>query len=94
MGELKSRFDDEIRKIKLAKGKHTQMFTRDEYYSLLNNVQVAKDKCAKKTPEEYQRLSRYVVKIGTAQKLIFTEKNKRELIIYYYLEKTFDIEWR
>lgn len=90
---MKTRFDEEIHKIKLVKGKNTQLFTRDEYNLFLKKVQVAKDKTANKTPEEYQRLSRYdIVKTRTVQKLIVPVKNEREPIKYYcYLEETFDI---
>ncbi|XP_074030448.1 uncharacterized protein isoform X4 [Leptinotarsa decemlineata] len=93
MMDMKRRFNEEIHKLKLTKGKNTQLFSRDEYYSFLTKVQVTKDKIAGKTPGEYQRLSRYdIVKIGTVQKLIVPVKNDREPIQYYcYLEETFDI---
>ncbi|XP_071051123.1 uncharacterized protein [Onthophagus taurus] len=52
--DMKRRFNEEIHKLKLTKGKNTQLFTRDEYYSILTKVQVAKEKLASKTPEEYQ----------------------------------------
>lgn len=93
MTDMKRRFNEEIHKLKLTKGKNTQLFSRDEYYSFLTKVQVSKDKIASKTPEEYQRLSRYdIVKFGTVQKLIVPVKNDREPIKYYcYLEETYDI---
>ncbi|CAH0402899.1 unnamed protein product [Chilo suppressalis] len=93
MIDMKRRFNEEIHKLKLTKGKNTQLFSRDEYYSFLKKVQVAKDKIAGKTPEEYQRLSRYdIVKIGTVKKLIVPVKNDNEPIQYYcYLEEKFDI---
>lgn len=90
---MKTRFNEEMYKLKLAKGKNTQLLTLDQYFTLLNKVQVAKDKIARKTPEDYQRLSRYdIVTVGTVKRLIVPVKNETEPIQYYcFLEETFDI---
>ena len=51
---MKIRFNEEIHAIKSKKGKNHQLFARDEYFSFLTKVKVAKDKISHKTPEDYQ----------------------------------------
>nr|XP_022909346.1 KRAB-A domain-containing protein 2-like [Onthophagus taurus] len=96
MGDLevmKTRFNQEIYKIKMKKGKNHQLFSRDEYFSFLTKVKVSKNKISHKSPEDYQKLSRYdTVEMGNVQKLIVPVKNEKDQIIYYtYLEEIFDI---
>lgn len=57
---MRTRFNEKIHTIKCNKGKNHQLFTRDEYFKFLTKVKAAKDKISHKTPEDYQRLSRYV----------------------------------
>lgn len=59
--------------------------------SLMKKVKDAKIKTAKKTSEDYQRLTKYdVVKIGTSKK--FIEKGEGDPTIYYvHLDETFQI---
>lgn len=90
---MKTRFNEKSLEIKSKKGKNHQLFTRDEYFSFLNKVKATKEKTKHKTPEDYQRLSRYdIVNIGNTQKLVVPVKDERDPLIYYtYLEENFNI---
>lgn len=90
---MKNRFNEKCLEIKSKKGKNHQLFTRDEYFTFLNKVITTKEKTNQKTPEDYQRLSRYdVVNIGNIKKLVVPVKDEKDPLIYYsYLEENFDI---
>jgi hypothetical protein len=90
---MKSRFDDHLDMLKSKKGKNHQLFTREEYNSFFAKVKERKEKTSGKTPEDYQRLSRYdIVRIGSVEKLIVPVKNEKDPIIYYTcMEENFQI---
>lgn len=91
--EMKKRFYETITVLIASKGKNNQLFTNDQYLSLIIKVKESKNKVTKKTPEDYQRLARYdVVKIGASEKLIIPVKNEGDPIMYYaHLNETFQI---
>ncbi|XP_072398012.1 KRAB-A domain-containing protein 2-like [Diabrotica undecimpunctata] len=85
---IKARFSDQIDTLKYGKGNNHHLFTRDKCYAFLMKAKTTKDKSSRKTPEEYQRLSRYdIVKMGNVEKLVVPVKNDRDV----FMEETFDI---
>ncbi|CAG5017076.1 unnamed protein product [Parnassius apollo] len=76
---MKKRFYETTTVLIASKGKNNQLFTNDQYLSLILKSKESKNKITKKTPEDYQRLARYdVVKIGASEKLIIPKKSDKE----------------
>lgn len=90
---MKNRFDANVRALIANKARNNQLFTTDQYSSLIEKVKEAKKPTTKKTPEDYQRLARFdVVKIETSEKLAVPVKNLGDPIIYYaHMEEMFEI---
>ncbi|GBL92082.1 KRAB-A domain-containing protein 2 [Araneus ventricosus] len=90
---MKLRFNDHLYMLKSNKGKNNQLFTREEYNSLIAKVKESKEKTSAKTPEDYQRISRYdIVRIGGDEKLIVKVQNEGDPIVYYTcMEENFQI---
>lgn len=83
---MESQFFAKINTLIVEKKSNNTIFTKVAYAELIENVLESRGKLKNKTPEDYQRLKRYDVKIiGKNQYLIHPISEK----IYVFLEEIF-----